>query len=121
MKASLETLETVPCVLFSTCPTIECARHIAETLIINKLAAGVNLVPHMQSIYWWQGEVKNHEEVWLIVKTQSCHFTEIQELFAKLHPYQVPELIMLPITQGLPSYLAWLEEICASKSERSAL
>lgn len=112
MKALSETLETVPCVLFSTCPTIECARHIAETLIIKKLAAGVSFVPHMQSIYWWQGEVKNHEEVWLIVKTQSCYFTEIEEIFVKSHPYQIPELIMLPITQGLPSYLAWLNDSC---------
>lgn len=112
MKASSETLETVPCVLFSTCPTMECARHIAETLIIKKLAAGVNLVPQMQSMYWWQGEVKNHEEVWLIVKTQSCYFNEIQEIFMESHPYQVPELIMLPITQGLPSYLAWLKDSC---------
>lgn len=117
MKASPKTLETVPCVLFSTCPTMECARHIAEILIIKKLAAGVNLVPQIQSIYWWQGEVKNHEEVWLIVKTQSRYFNEIQAIFADEHPYQVPELIMLPIMQGSPSYLAWLQEYCRFEDE----
>ena len=102
----------MPCVLFSTCPTLTCAQQLAQTLVEQRLVAGVNLVPQLQSVYWWQGEIKNHEEVWLIIKTEARYFSEIQQLFATLHPYQVPELILLPIAQGLPSYLAWITSSC---------
>jgi periplasmic divalent cation tolerance protein len=104
------------CVLLSTCPTLECAQRIAHTLVEQQLVAGVNLVPNIYSVYRWQGEVKNHAETLLIMKTQATHFTEIQEVLKALHPYQVPELIMLPITQGSSNYLAWIDASCpASK------
>jgi len=110
-------IENSPCILFSTCPTLECAQDLAQTLVEQQLVAGVNLVPHIQSVYRWQGEIKNHEEVWLIMKTQLEHFIQIQEIFVQRHPYQVPELIALPITHGLPSYLAWIVASCQAENQ----
>jgi periplasmic divalent cation tolerance protein len=109
-------IENSQCLVFSTCPTQECAQQIAQILVEQHLAAGVNLVPHIQSVYRWQGEIKNHEEVWLIIKTRTEHFTQIQAIFQTLHPYQVPELILLPITHGLASYLAWIDASCQPTS-----
>ncbi|MEZ5671945.1 MAG: divalent-cation tolerance protein CutA [Thiotrichaceae bacterium] len=100
------------CLLFATCPTSASAQLIAYTLVEQQLVAGVSLLPNLHSVYRWQGEIKNHAEIGLIMRTRVAHFTKIQEIFTTLHPYQVPELIMLPIEQGAENYLAWIDASC---------
>lgn len=100
------------CLLFATCPTLGSAQLIAYTLVEQQLVAGVSLLPDLRSIYRWQGVIKDHTEIGLMMRTRVEHFTKIQEIFTTLHPYQVPELILLPIEQGAENYLAWIDASC---------
>ncbi len=97
-------------VVLSTCPTVECAEHIAQQLVTDKLAACVNILPEIKSIYTWQGKIECSKEVQLIIKTKAALFTELCLRINQLHPYDVPEIIALDITQGDHPYLQWINE-----------
>ena len=92
----------------STCPDAETAARIARTLVEERLAACVNRVPGIQSIYRWQGEINDDAEVLLVIKTTRERFGALRARLSELHPYEVPELIALEIADGLPAYLDWL-------------
>lgn len=95
-------------VAFSTGGSLEEARAVANALVEARLAACVNIVPGVTSIYRWKGTVEEASELLLVIKTKA---ELIQELTAKLrevHSYEVPELIALPVYGGLPDYLAWI-------------
>jgi periplasmic divalent cation tolerance protein len=95
-------------VAFSTCGSLQEARAVAHALVEARLAACVNIVPGVTSIYRWKGAVEEASELLLVIKTRA---ELIQELTAKLrevHSYEVPELIALPIYGGLPDYLSWI-------------
>ena len=95
-------------VAFSTCGSLEEARAVAHALVEARLAACVNIVPGVTSTYRWKGVVEEASELLLVIKTRA---ELIQELTAKLrqvHSYEVPELIALPVSSGLPDYLAWI-------------
>lgn len=94
--------------LITTCPDSAVAEKLAQTLLENHLVACVNILPNIQSIYEWKGEIVNDAEVLLFIKTRSEHYAAIEQILLKQHPYEVPELIALSIETGLPSYLAWL-------------
>ncbi|HET7588332.1 MAG TPA: divalent-cation tolerance protein CutA [Gammaproteobacteria bacterium] len=94
--------------LLCTCPDTACGERIAAVLVEKRLAACVNLVPGVRSFYRWQGQARDDQEILLIIKTAAGHFDAIEALVHKLHPYDVPELIALPITAGARSYLDWL-------------
>ncbi|MDO8528178.1 MAG: divalent-cation tolerance protein CutA [Deltaproteobacteria bacterium] len=95
-------------VALSTIDSEEEGLKIARALIETHLAACVNIVPKVTSVYEWKGEVCEEEELLLVIKTQKGRLNEIKETLEALHPYDVPELIVLPITDGLPDYLGWI-------------
>jgi periplasmic divalent cation tolerance protein len=97
-------------VVLITAPNQEVAKTIARALVEERLAACVNLVPGLTSIYRWQGEVVEDQEVLLIVKTTTFAFPRLKERVLALHPYTVPEIIALPIAEGHGAYLSWLQE-----------
>jgi len=97
-------------VVLITAPNQEVARSLARALVEERLAACVNLVPGLTSIYRWQGEVVEDQEVLLLVKTTTFAFPRLKERVLALHPYTVPEIIALPIAEGHGAYLDWLRE-----------
>ena len=81
---------------------------IAKTLVESKLAACVNIIPKVRSVYEWEGEISEEEEFLLIIKTTEQQKEDLKATLGEIHPYEVPELIFLPITDGLPDYLNWV-------------
>ena len=97
-------------VVLCTCPDDTCARALAQTLLNEKLAACVNLSPQVTSLYCWQGKMEESQEVQLVIKTRRTMFGVLQERLLALHPYEVPEILALPILCGNPAYLQWVQE-----------
>ena len=93
---------------FSTFPDIETARRIAGQLVTENFAACANIVPAVESIYRWQGKIEQGNETLVLFKTAAARFTAFQEKLKSLHPYDVPEIICVPISDGLPQYLRWV-------------
>jgi periplasmic divalent cation tolerance protein len=86
------------------------ARKIAQHLVENRLAACVNIIPHVESIYRWQGKVESSREWLLVVKSTAEKFIEVRDAIRELHSYDLPECIAVSIEAGSPQYLHWLEE-----------
>ena len=86
------------------------ARRIADALIERKLAACVNIVPHVQSIYRWKGKAEEAEECLLWIKTTSDRFDGVCRLIRELHSYELPECLCLAVEDGSPDYLTWIAE-----------
>lgn len=95
-------------VVLCTCPDGAVARRLAGGLVEAGLAACVNVLPAIRSIYRWEGEVQDDEEVLMIVKTRGAAYPELEAWLLEHHPYEVPEVLALPIRQGSPAYLEWL-------------
>jgi periplasmic divalent cation tolerance protein len=93
-----------------TCGSEEEALKIAHALVENHLAACVNLVSPIRSIYRWEGKIWDEKEWLLIIKTQGKKFDELKTRVKSLHSYAVPEIISLPIVEGSSSYLNWIRE-----------
>lgn len=99
---------------FSTFPDIETARRISRELVTEKFAACANIIPAIESIYRWQGNIEQGNETLVLFKTTAALSAAFQEKLKSLHPYDVPEVIFLPIAEGSPEYLRWVAENCAS-------
>jgi len=95
-------------IILSTCPTVSCANKIAKILVERKLAACVNIIPEITSVYRWQNETVQEKEVQLIIKTTESQFNAITEQIKLLHPYETPEIIAMNIQQGDKEYLNWI-------------
>ncbi len=95
-------------VVISTAPDPETGTRIARALVEERLAACVNVVPGVRSIYRWQGAIEEGQEVLLVIKTQAERVAPLAERLRALHPYEVPELLALPVDAGLASYLQWV-------------
>jgi periplasmic divalent cation tolerance protein len=91
-----------------SCPDAETAAEIALALVERRLAACVNVLPGVTSIYRWLGEVERAEEHLLVVKTHWQAYAELEATIQELHPYELPEVIAVNIEEGLPEYLAWI-------------
>jgi len=98
-----------PIVIFSTCANRKEALRIAQSLVKNKLAACVNIVDKIESLFWWEGKVDRSREVLLIIKSRQSKLTGIIKSVKALHSYEVPEIIALPITGGYKPYLNWID------------
>ena len=98
-------------VVLVTCSTAAEARRIARAVVEAKLAACVNIFPSaVQSIYRWKGKVESARERLLLIKTSRKRLAKLQAAVERMHSYDVPEFIVLPIAAGSPAYLDWLEE-----------
>ena len=93
-----------------TCPDVACAYTIATALVEERLAACVNQLPGLQSVYRWEGKVERAEEVLLLIKTTRDRLPALTARVQALHPYELPELIAVEAAGGLAPYLAWVAE-----------
>ena len=94
--------------VFITAPNEKEASSISQTIVGERLAACVNIIPSVRSIYRWQGRVEDEQEVLMIVKTKKSLFERLQQRVKELHSYEVPEIIGLPLAEGSKEYLDWL-------------
>jgi periplasmic divalent cation tolerance protein len=95
-------------VILTNCPDDAVADRIARALVEQGLAACVNRLPAVQSTYRWQGAVERATETPLLIKTTRMRYTEVEQAIRALHPYEVPEIIAVPIEAGLAAYLRWI-------------
>ena len=96
-------------VVLNTCATREEAERIARRLVELRLAACVNLIGGVRSVYHWQGKVDESEEVLLVIKSNRGLFPQLREALAREHSYEVPEVVALPVVDGSEAYLAWMD------------
>lgn len=99
--------------VLSTASSEQEARKIAHTLVERRLAACVNIVPKIESIYRWEGKVEEAEEYLLLIKTTDAAFPRLREAIRELHSYEVPECIALSIEDGSNPYLKWIDDSVA--------
>lgn len=99
-------------VVLTTWPDAEKARAAARVLVEEKLAACANLVPGVESIYRWEGKVETSSEVLVVLKTTIARYQMLETRILELHSYEVPEIVCLRATDGLPRYLRWVESNC---------
>ena len=97
-------------VVLTTCGSKEEAGKIARALVERRLAACVNIVPGIESVYRWQGKVESATEWLLVIKTTGSHFEGVRDAIRELHSYELPECIMISIEGGSAEYLKWIEE-----------
>ena len=98
------------CLILTTVPNRETAERIAHVLVESRLAACVHIVPGLRSIYRWQGTVETADEVQLVIKTSAARYRVIEETIRCHHPYELPEILVVPVADGLPAYLRWVAD-----------
>ena len=102
-------------IIFCTCPDQKSAEDIAGRLINQKIAACVNIVPGITSVYEWQGKVETSQEHLLLIKSHIDKYEAIESIVTSHHPYELPEIIAVPIERGLPEYLQWINTCLSIK------
>ncbi|XP_073417429.1 protein CutA isoform X3 [Dendrobates tinctorius] len=95
---------------YVTCPNETVAKDIARGLVERKLAACVNIIPQITSIYEWKGKIEEDSEILLMIKTRSSKVPAVTDYVRSVHPYEVCEVISVPIEQGNPPYLSWITD-----------
>ncbi len=100
-------------VVLSTFPDAAAARAAAESLVNERLAACVNILPNVESIYRWQGKVETGAEVLTVIKTTAERYPALEQRLRELHPCEVPEIVALPAAAVAESYLRWAASSCA--------
>jgi periplasmic divalent cation tolerance protein len=95
-------------VVLTTFPVTGDVESLAETLVQERLAACVNVLPPMRSIYTWNGAVERADERQLLIKTTIGRVRDLESRLKVLHPYEIPEFLVLPVLDGSPEYLSWL-------------
>ena len=104
------------CCVLSTVPDIKKARQVAGLLVSKRLAACVQILPGLESHYRWRGKRETAKEVLLLIKTRLSNYKKLERTLLENHPYEVPEIICLPITRGSRSYLDWISgEVAVSR------
>jgi periplasmic divalent cation tolerance protein len=104
----VDAAEDTPLLILSTAPDADVGARLARGLVEAHLAACVNLVPGVRSIYRWEGEVQDDPEVQLLIKSRRGRFAALASWLEEHHPYDVPEIVALPIATGSPAYLEWV-------------
>lgn len=102
-------------IVYCTCPAPDVAIHIAKTLVDERLAACVNILPGIMSVYRWQDTVEQEPELLLLIKTHSDVCPALIARLEDIHPYATPEVIAVPIQQGSAAYLAWIDNCIKGK------
>ncbi len=103
--------------VFTNLPDEASAQALAATLVTERLAACVNVLAPCSSVYRWQNEIESATEVPLLIKTTTARYAELEAAIRARHPYELPEIIAVPIAHGLPEYLAWL--VAETRAETS--
>ncbi len=98
------------CLVLSTCPLGEPAESLARFLVEEHLAACVNILPGLNSIYPWQGKIETSAEALLLIKTERAMYQVLETALRERHPYDLPEIVVIDIAQGLPDYLHWISQ-----------
>jgi periplasmic divalent cation tolerance protein len=98
-------------VIFVTAPSVRVAKTIGLKLVEERLAACVNVIAGIDSIYRWEGKIVRDRESLMVIKSVSGRFSKLKSRILRLHPYTVPEIIALPIVKGSPDYLKWVREM----------
>ena len=94
--------------VLTTLPDAASASRIADLLVGQRLAACVSILSATRSVYRWQGTLEHNEEVPLLIKTTSARYAELEIVLRDEHPYELPEIVAVPVTHGLPAYLDWV-------------
>jgi periplasmic divalent cation tolerance protein len=97
----------------STFPDAESARRISNELVVGKFAGCANILPGVESIYRWNEKIESGNETLVLFKLSEDRQSAFQEKMRSLHPYEVPEIIFVPVSSGLPEYLRWVVENCS--------
>jgi periplasmic divalent cation tolerance protein len=95
-------------IVLVTAPDLKTARRLARAALRERLAACANLMPGLESHYWWRGKMESSREVLLLFKTRASRLRKLERLILAEHPYDTPEFVVLPLTAGAEKYLAWL-------------
>lgn len=101
-------MKTAFAIVLVTAPNAKTARRLARAALTARLAACVNLVPGIESHYWWQGKLERGGEILLVLKTRAARLAALEAVIRENHPYDTPEFLALPVTAGAKKYLAWL-------------
>jgi periplasmic divalent cation tolerance protein len=97
-------------IILCTMPDLECAENISQKLVEQRMAACCNIISNIKSVYSWKNEIQYDEEQLLVIKTLSSKYASVQNLILAEHPYEVPEIISVNISDGSKSYLTWITE-----------
>ena len=97
-------------ICFTTCPDHASAERLSDGLVRERLAACVSVLPGMRSTYRWRGQLEQADEALLLIKTTRDRYPALQARLPALHPYELPELVAVEACDGLPAYLAWVDE-----------
>ncbi|HED18148.1 MAG TPA: divalent-cation tolerance protein CutA [Gammaproteobacteria bacterium] len=98
-------------IVFCTVPDPDSGQRIASHLVEYRLAACVNLIPEIKSVYRWKGEICTDSESLLMIKSRVADYKDLESTLCRLHPYELPEIIAVPLTNGLSAYLDWVRSI----------
>ena len=98
-----------------TCPDLAVAKRIAESIVSQHFAACVNIVPGITSVYSWEGRIESEQECLMLIKTDSGRYTELERCILDQHPYELPEVIAVPLQHGYEEYLAWIRQCLIPK------
>jgi len=104
-------------IALTTCPNIDVATKIAQRAIKQQLAACVNIVPDIQSVYRWQGKIETDNELLLVMKTKQQTLNALENFIQQQHPYETPEFICITIESGSQAYLDWITHSLKSNNE----
>ena len=107
------------CMVITTAPDREVAETLAERILNNKLAACIQMAD-IRSYFLWEGSLLKEKEVALYIKTTEARYSDLEVYLAEIHPYDVPEIIKLPVTAGFPGYLDWLDSTTGTFSSGSS-
>ena len=97
-------------IVFCTCPDVAAAERLADLAVDQGAAACVNVLPGIMSVYRWQGRIAHDAEVLLLAKTSVRGYPRLEALWREAHPYELPEVVAVPVTKGSDAYLAWVND-----------
>jgi len=97
-------------IIIVTCGSGKEARAIANYLLEERLVACANIMPGVQSKFWWEGRIDHQEEVVMFLKTRGCNFSQVERQIKRFHSYDVPEIVAVPVIKGSRPYLNWLKQ-----------
>ena|SRR5882724_6365654 len=99
-------------IVLVTAPDLKTARKLAKVALEAKLIACANIIPKIESHYWWHGQIESGAEVLMVLKTQKSKLAALEKLILTRHPYDTPEFLVLPLSAGSRKYLGWLTANC---------